>query len=311
MYWKTLVKLIPPLRARFPNALMNFPTNGTLIDEDKVRFLERYNVGFTVSFGGSYIENGVRHSLLDNERVVMGLRQLRQGVKFQSILHKDFVPIEKQKEEIESKRIKIKLIGIHSVVRCNRFNKELADKILIPADKRSELEKFVYRVLCSQDQDANRIHDGLYRRFNVIKAFYECGVGIEHEYITADCSCPVSDGSDLTIDVRGNVLNCYNAPMYVLGNISIMDKTQPKDVRWLFQNHLFKNKCFCCPYVTACGSVCPLVHDENSPEFIATCHNKRIQAAPFFKKSVEMLFGSTLKMIEEFGTQRVLREFDY
>jgi len=47
VYWKVLLKLIPALRGLYPKVRIGMITNGTLIDEKKIEFFEKYGVGLT------------------------------------------------------------------------------------------------------------------------------------------------------------------------------------------------------------------------------------------------------------------------
>src|SRR6185295_15323649 len=52
VYFAKLKKLVPALHQRFPEAELNIVTNGSLIDEEILDFIERYDIRIAVSHDG-------------------------------------------------------------------------------------------------------------------------------------------------------------------------------------------------------------------------------------------------------------------
>jgi len=308
VYWKTLKLLLPALRELYPDVNINFPTNGSLLSEEIVSFLRKYRIGYFISYDGRSSARG--KSILDDETVVRALRAER-GVAIMPTWNKKSIPILAIRKEFQEKNIKLNHIALYAVARCNSYNRALAGEMEIPSERRSVIEKYLYSKLfeCRLNPDGeSRLYKGFLGIYLDTLKKYRLGIGIDSRDITL---CANSWLGDITIDADGKVLNCMNAPMLSLGNFWNKNNNKPQDLSQVFQPPIFKEKCFMCPYVSACKGGCPLIHDEDSPEFLVSCKNLQVMAIPLFKLSVEELFGGRLIKIVRSADGLLLKSFDY
>ena len=288
VYWKTLKLLIPALRNLYPDADINFPTNGSLLSQDVVNFLRKYKVGYFISYDGKVSARG--KSILDDEKVVQALRT-EPGIAIMPTWNKKSIPIHAIRKEFQGKGIRLDNISVYAVARCNSYNRGLAKEIEIPVDKREAIEKYLYATLSSERHAKKGLFQGFIGIYLDTLRKYKHGIGIDSIETTF---CNNTWLRDVTIDADGKILNCMNAPMMSLGSFWNKAGNKPQNLSRIFQPPIFKDKCFTCPFIAACKGGCPLIHDENSPEFVCSCRNLQILARPLFKFSVEELFDAKL-----------------
>lgn len=300
VYWKAMKVLIPGLKRLYPKARINFPTNGSLLTQEIIQYLDDNEIEYFVSYDGKVSNRG--ESILDSQKVVEGLKATREGVAIMPTFNRASIPIKELKKEFDDKRIRLKHIAIYAVARCNPYNRSIANEILIPAEKKAELSSFLYDVL-THEKENHDIFNGVFGRFKHKVRLMQTGMGIDAAAITY---CGNATGHDICVDLAGKIFNCMNVPVKVIGTLNRME---PFNATEIFQNHLFKDKCFDCPYITMCFGGCPLIHDENSPEFKVSCSNLKLIAVPFFRAAIERLFDAKLLTIRKADDGTLLGEF--
>lgn len=298
VYWKTLVKLIPKLRQAYPQAVINFPTNGSLLSREKIEFFNQYDVGFSLSYDG---EGGGRtRSCLRNKRVISALQQIKDGVGIRVTWNKNSVPLDRIKEDFAKHKIIINSIRIDGVAQPGITAGIDPEDFLLPNEIKQEITTQVLKIYESNDI--------MTMRFDKLKKTVEMfanGIGIDALALN---QCKIINGSGLYLDCEGNIHNCMESTE-ILGNIQNIGNSEPIDISQQYQNHLYKNKCFTCPLVTACDGVCPRIHDEKSREFEIYCDNKKTFALPLFRMAIEKLFNCKLIKIKDHETKRTLMQF--
>ena len=288
VYWKAMKALIPGLREMFPDTIINFPTNGSLLDEEKLAFLRKYHIGFYISYDGRITNRD--ETILDNPKVVKVMRSEKQGIQIMPTQNRKSIPIKELRKEFDDLGIKIHSIAPYSIARCNPYTRDQAAETLIPKEKAQAHAEFLYRAL-HDDVEHPEYYKSLRERFDHNLRLYAAGIGID----SADINfCANSWGRDVCVDCEGTLYNCMNIPLHKVGSLK---EFKAFDQSSIFQGHLTKSKCLSCPYVSVCRGGCPLIHDENSPEFIVNCSNLKILAEPYFRTTVERLLGVYLKRI--------------
>lgn len=300
VYWKTLKVLIPELRRLYPNTKINFPTNGSLLNADKLSFLDKYKIGFYISYDGKNSNRSV--SIFDDPKLIKALQDSGKSIGIMPTQNKLSVPIEEIKTELLNYKIPISSISAYSIARCNPYNRDQALDILIPKSKRFERSECIYNILHSINEEKD-LYRGLFDRLNFLLGVFCRGLGVDSTDISF---CGNSTGRDICVDCTGNIFNCMNIPMHVMGNLLSSPQNLISDV---FKNHLTKTKCLACPFVSCCKGGCPLIHDENSLEFQVNCKNLKIIAVPFFRTLIERLLGVYLKRIIRSEDRQLIAEF--
>lgn len=300
VYWKALQRLIPKLREMYPDILINFPTNGSLIDKKKLAFLEHYNIHFYISYDGKQTNRDV--SVFDRKALVECLRSLKGGVDIMATQNRASIPIRAVREEFREKKLNLHSLAAYTIARCNPFNSSQASEIYIPDEKLNRHSEFIYDVLHDRVEDGY-LYRGVVDRFEHLLKVIAFRFGIDSQ---ETIYCANSLGRDVTIDCTGAIFNCMNIPVYKLGTV---DTFKPFDKSAIFKSPLKRQPCLECPFLTVCRGGCPLVHDEESEVFKVNCHNLKCVAVPFFRTLIERLFGMYLKRIVRTTDGKVFGEF--
>lgn len=300
VYWKTLKRLIPKLRELFPDILINFPTNGSLLDKEKVEFLEKYNIHFYISYDGKQTNRD--ESVFDKKELLESLRSLKGGVDIMSTQNRASIPIRAVRNEFREIDLKLHSLAVYTIARCNPYNASQAQEILIPDEKIQMHSAFIYDVLHGKVEDEH-LYRGLLDRFEHLLRVIAFRFGVDSQETTY---CANSLGRDVTIDCTGTLFNCMNIPVHRFGTV---DTFNPFDKSKIFKSPLKRKPCLECPFLTICRGGCPLVHDEASEVFKVNCHNLKCLAVPFFRTMVERLLGVYLKRITRASDNKCFGEF--
>lgn len=299
VYWKTLVVLIPELRKRFPDAFMYFPTNGSLLDREKVDFCKKYNVRFSISHDGCHDE-GRDYDVLEDPVVLDAVKYAyetyRDGISFGATLQPDDLDpknVEQYFENIVGKDVHV---GTHNVVRCtDHHNQFEVDCATIDKDKLDQFSENIFKMLNTIPQEKRNSYTNLRDRYihALIKKVPIWAVGTE-------CSHPYAQ--TLCCDINGRVVRChthFDGKTY-LGSIGDFD-----DINILgfdhFSNH---EKCRNCLVVRGCKGGCPATTDEGRD---ISCPTMYAQHYGVFKAAIASLLGVYLKSVEPIpGTETTL-----
>ena len=204
VYIKALKVLIPGLRKIYPEAKINFPTNGKLLNSQIIAFLKEYNVGFSVSYDGSI---GNRDSdILSDPIVHKALQSSGRHISFMPTLNRESRHPTDLVAELKASGIPLQDIAFFSIARCNPYNASEAAAIRIPDEKLQEFQDFIYNILHSSPhgEDAH-LYSGVEERFNEILCYYGKGLNIRAKRLGY---CGHLKGTEITIDADGKILSC-------------------------------------------------------------------------------------------------------
>ena len=300
VYWKSFKVLIPGLRELFPDKRISLTTNGSLLNDEILDFLSKYNIRFTISYDGKITNRD--ESIFDRKELVDSLRKLGMGLDIMTTQNRASIPIKAIREEFSQMGLPLKSISTYSIARCNPFNRDQAQEILIPRDKCERHSQLIYEILHGQT-DSLDLYKGLPYRFDYILGSFYTGQRLDSQSFTFCGNC---NGSDVCIDCEGKIFNCMNIPIHVMGTLQ---NFKPVDTSKIFNFHYQKKACLSCPYVTCCRGGCPLIHDDESVEFKVNCSNLKITAVPFFRTMIERIFGAYLKRIVRVSDGKVFGEW--
>lgn len=294
VYWKSLVKLIPSLRHSYPKARFHFPTNGSLLTREKIRFLEHYNVEFSLSYDG---KGSGRTSCLEDGNVTDALRACSEGVLVRVTWHKRSNSLESIKRDFRESQIKIKHILWDNIAEPEDETEDLSDYEL-SEDAKEEIQNLVSRTADDPDED--------FIESDRIEFMYRNGIGIDCKNLH---QCGIARGTALCVDCVGNIYACHSHPDITLGNLDTIVNASPVDLSRIYKNQLFRDKCFTCPFVTTCGSLCPRIQNENSPQFDVCCRNKKLLIIPKFQHILERIFDCKLLKITNYENNQTIHSF--
>ena len=307
VYWKTLSVLIPALREIYPKAKIGFPTNGSLLTDEILNFLVRWNVGFTLSYDGRTTNRD--RSILDDPVVCDALARYshrtgcsRSGLFVMPTVNRCYVSPADIYKEMSGKGIRVDDIAVYSIARCNPFNNELAAEIEVPPQIAATHSSLIYDILHKRVPDLH-LYRTLQNRFEYALNSYYTGIVPECKF----CSmCGNSIGGNITVDCTGEIWSCMNIPSGKLGNIADENLSEVTSV---YRQAYQRKPCRECPFILSCTGGCPLQPSDNSMSFKVNCANLKIMAEPFFRTVVECLFGVYLKKIIRADTGTVVAEY--
>ena len=300
VFWKSIKVLVPALRELYPEATINFPTNGALLTEEIVDFLRKYNAGFYISYDGKATNRDC--SIFDDLDIREFFQRTQVPLDIMPTQNRASIPIQAIRDELHGLGLKLRSISAYSIARCNPYNREQAEEIRIPQDRVDSYSAFIYRVLRDEEKHG-KLFKGVKDRFAFVVSLFYRGLGVD----SADVRyCGNMVGRDICIDCTGTIFNCMNIPLFKMGNILDF---KPFDASKIYHSHLKKQACMSCPFVSVCRGGCPLIHDDASLEFEVNCNNIKGLAVPFFRMTVEVLLGVYLKRIVRVEDGKVFGEY--
>lgn len=262
VYWKTILVLLPRLRAMYENAHISIITNGSLLDREKVDFLVKYRCDLSLSHDGP--GNQFRYKdVLKSEKVVDALRYaIEQLGKHFSINvtpaqgNTDVLKIAEFFNTFFDIKDNSLILGVHNIVRCHDSrDPDQVDACTISDEDLKTYSDTIFEALNTPDKNSYG--------FNSLEYKVHCAIeGILFEEpidsVLAECDLPFSNG--LLIDMRGNVLTCHNHAMqsYTCGNLENLSEVNA------IGYNCWKNKerCRNCPFIHWCKGGCPSADDK-------------------------------------------------
>lgn len=255
VYWKALKVLGDGLRERFPKARFNIITNGSLLDDDKINWLDELNFGVSISHDGPAHKTTRGPDPLENSKTRQAIRLLydrlfpKGKIGFGCVLTKDNRSLVAVREYIGER------LGIpaHDIPLST-------EEILLPYDQggialspvtAEEQERFMsdvfWEAVCGGSMPVGAVRgkcEDFYRSLAQGRPTRSLGQ-----------KCGMDKPEHLAVDLKGNVLTCQNtssAKWHGIGNIDAFD-----DIRLTTSRHWStRAECNRCPVVQLCKGSC-------------------------------------------------------
>lgn len=271
VYWKVIEKLVPELRALYPNAHISAPSNGSLLTREKVDFMKKYNMYLYISHDGCEKQlrgkNGTNDDdILENPKILDAIRYAQtifgeNYIAFGATPTRDNCNSEKIIKFFKRKVGPKTKVSTHNIVRCHNSSEPLGvASSFVPPNALHEYSDSVYKVLCSGNQEEGEVSlDGDYslwrKRQSLMERLYH-GMGVDS--IWAECQLPSPHG--LIVDMKGNVLQCHNHPIQDSASGMLDDLEHVVSNGYI---HVSKKKrCLNCLVVNSCYGGCPSADDR-------------------------------------------------
>lgn len=292
VYWKNLKPLAEALRTKWPLADFLVITNGSLITEDIIDWLDELNFSVGVSHDGPG-QNVRGPDPLENPEQRNNLLKLfkrllpKNKVSLNSMIHRENMDRNKIQEFFES------ILG-----KDSRFNIgeggfiDVYDEGGLKNTLQSHAEHLGFRRLT-----LDALHDGQASRFNVVRQRLGEWVdswGNKRSWDAIGQKCGMDREDNIAVDLNGNVLTCQNvtavskAPngkSHRIGHVSQFDKIKlTTSTHWKF-----RDECAKCPVLQMCKGSCMFLEDEY---FKKSCDSAYSDHIPFFAKAFEHVTGA-------------------
>jgi uncharacterized protein len=268
LYFAKLRRLVPSLRERFPDAEFSIITNGSLLDEEILAFIERWDLFVSVSHDGPG-QHLRGPDPFDDPHRARWLRELwrrrgsRQRVAFNVVVTPANADIRATRAWLAAKvgdsGVALDLEGIVAVYDDHTLHgsgmwapgdyARLQESIV---DAFATGEAFQYRSLQEKARD---FVQSLQRRRPASALGQKCGMDRPDE---------------LAVDLQGNVMTCQNTGArgkHLLGNVGRLDEVAlTTATHW---SH--RDCCNHCPVVQLCRGSCMYLEGDH---FAQSCENE-------------------------------------
>jgi radical SAM additional 4Fe4S-binding domain len=210
VYWRTMKYLAEALHQRYPKAVFNFVTNGTILDDEKIDWLDKYDFSVAVSHDGPGHKTNRGEDPFDDPFSAAALRKLytrlrpKGLVSFNCVLAKNNPSLTTVREHIASR------------LGCSPDDLPLStEELVLP------YEDAGYQLSLHTDADHAFMRHSLYRdvtqggalpTLNVkekLEDFFR-SIAQGRPFHTLGLRCGMDREDTLAVDLKGNVLTCQN-----------------------------------------------------------------------------------------------------
>ncbi|MFN4309869.1 MAG: radical SAM protein [Ferrovibrio sp.] len=258
-YWKTLKPLAEALRERFPQASFGLVSNGSLLDEEKIDWLDRLNFGIGISHDGPAMKYRGPDPLANVSQRAM-LRRLYdrlapQGrISFNTVLHRSNMSLTAVRHHIAE----------HLGVPADSLPL-VTEEVLLPydeggmrlslrkdADGRAYMRNLFWEIARGEAMAVSTIRDKIGTLFrHIAEARPAASLGQK---------CGMDDPSKLAVDLKGNALTCQNMSAetkHRIGHVTAIDQIR------LDTAHHWSTRAECarCPVLPLCQGACLFLED--------------------------------------------------
>lgn len=286
VYWKTLKPLAEAIKARYPNVRLSTITNGSLLDDEKVEWLDK--MGFSVGISHDGPGQPTRGpDPFDDPVAAAGILKLLRTLgpsrsSINAMLHKDNASrraiLDWMTEKVGSE------VEVGEGAFIDPYDEGGLQQSAPDGEWMVNYARQAFVEMRAEDMG----------RFSVVKDRIN---GFVNSIITGrrgetlGQKCGMDDPRNIAIDLNGNVLTCQNvsatsvAPNgkpHKIGHVSDMN-----GVKLNTATHWSKREdCPSCPVLQLCKGGCMFLEGER---WDAGCDNAFIDSWPFFAAGIEAL----------------------
>lgn len=298
VYWKTLKPLSIKLRKKYPDAEFLMITNGSLLTDEIIDWIDDLNISIGISHDGpgQHVRGPDPFEDKQIRKTIFKLFDRRPGqISVNSMIHRDNISRENVQKYFETL-----LEGREFVIGEGSFI-DSYDEGGKAMSLHSEEEHYIFR-----DNSLREIRENRINRFMIAhKRFMEWvnSISNERHASTLGQKCGMDREDTIAVDLRGNVITCQNvsavstAPngrSHLIGHVSKLDK-----VRLTTSTHWkFREECVNCPVLQVCKGSCMFLQDEL---FKKSCDAAYSDHIPFFAYTIERMTGWLPHKIEAQG----------
>ena len=291
IYYKTLEKLVPLLRERYPSQMFEIITNGSLLTKDKVDFFNKYNVVVSVSddgFNEFRCEKAVESAKKNDAIFEYAAKTMGENFFVGIVPSAGNSDVIKQIDTIRKRIPSIKRIYTDNVVRCFTIENNDIGK--------------VRSMYCLSDADLLQVHDSrfisLMEGFNTgdkdPKTFrISLAGGVPSQ---SPAQCGVGSGTMLCVNMRGDIFSCH---IFASSGLELghLDDLENAVIRF---HTSVSNRRMCkeCVMYSLCRGDCSRMDDDAHD---MSCENRYASLLPNFRKVFSETFGVWVNAIEPKG----------
>lgn len=287
VYWAKIKKLIPELHKRFPSAEFVMITNGSLLDQEKIDFIKKYDISIGISHDGpGQLENRGPDPLKDPEKrkwiQKLFEERCQEGkVGFNAVLTKNNFDLEKIKEWFEAEFPDTPIqVGMEGVVITYDVPTLLGSGGFNPSQLKELSDAMFYHLIGKEPDDK-------------IRGFFKA-LGDRMPLTSFNQKCGMDRPDMISVDLKGNVTTCQNTGAegrHKIGQVDNFDDIQ-LDTATHFSH---REECNHCPVVQLCKGSCMYLESDY---FAQSCHNEYALNLAYLRAAIFHLTGTILTKIE-------------
>lgn len=294
VYWKTMKYLAEALHERYPKAVFNVVTNGTVLDDEKIAWLDKYNFSVAVSHDGPGHKENRGIDPFDDPLAAENLRKLyirlrpKGLISFNCVLAKNNLSLTAVREHIAT------MIGCHP--------DELplsTEEIVLP------YEEAGHSLSLHTDADHTALLHTLFRDvtqggalqvLNVkdkLEDFFR-SIAYGRPVETLGLRCGMDREDTLAVDLKGNILTCQNTAAsdgHKIGTVGDYANIR-LDTAWHWSK---REECPNCPVLQLCKGCCLRLDGDL---WRKACDNSFTYNLALLAAGLHLLTGGVLTEIE-------------
>jgi len=283
VYWKMITYLAPELRKRFPEVKLSFFTNGSLLNNEKVEFIKKYDIGITMSHDGpgQHIRGD---DPFEDETVFHSVKRLveeHSDFTVNAVISHQTADVNKTvdwfKEHVHPD-IKVAFEGVVDSHGDNGFGTAGS----FDADSYQVMIDSIKRNI--HDVDLDDAGFLAYTRDFINSIFHSVQATANGQ------KCGMDRQDTMAVDLKGNVMTCHNTGAegeHGLGSVFDLDNVA-LDTSWHWSE---RPDCGGCPYLQICKGACMFLSGNN---WVDTCENNYHYSKAIFEAVIERLVGATV-----------------
>ncbi len=259
-YWKTLRPLAEALRDRYPHASFGLVSNGSLLDEDKIDWLDRLGFGIGISHDGPAMKYRGPDPLADPQKCRM-LRLLfdrlapQHSMSFNVVLHRRNMSLTAARRHIaaalELPEAELPMVTEEVMLPYDEGGRRLS--LRTEAEGRSFMAGIFWEAVRGESMAVSTIRDkigGFFRQIAEGRPAAALGQ-----------KCGMDDPAKLAVDLKGNALTCQNMSADTKHRIGHVEAMQ--DIRLDTAYHWSaRAECGSCPVLPLCQGACLFLEDD-------------------------------------------------
>ena len=247
VFWKTIVKLIPPLEEMYPGVRFRLNTNGKLLTKELIDYMSARNIFLSVSCDAN--SEGREYNVVEDKKdvLVYAMTQMPNRFAFNSVIYRGNEDMSKTMAFFRKHFGPNVPVGAANPTRCIRIGHSSQEMCYVDTGK---LTKTLTKELMTPYQK----NPGKSRMMELVRAIRRrTETNFERGF------CGIASGQALCCDMDGNMFTCHMNATRVIGNLSHFKDAPLKPY---FTVPLDRAICRHCPYVPVCHGYCPSLNDE-------------------------------------------------
>lgn len=260
VYWKTLKPLAEALRARFPRASFGMVSNGSLLDEDKIDWLDRLGFGIGISHDGPAMKYRGPDPLADPQKRAM-LRRLydrlapQHRISFNTVLHRRNMSLTAARRHIAAAldvpEADLPMVTEEVLLPYDDNGRRLS--LRNDAEGRAFMAAIFWEAVRGESMAVSTIRDKITGFFRLLAE--------GRPAVSLGQKCGMDDPGRLAVDLKGNALTCQNMSADTKHRIGHVEAMQ--DIRLDTAYHWStRQECVRCPVLPLCQGACLFLEDD-------------------------------------------------